>query len=61
MQGEYAEAEKLFELSQVIQEKVLGPEHVDLALLFNNRAGLLQRQVRDVHIFEENLAALISV
>lgn len=45
-QGRYAEAEPLYERSQAIREKILGPEHPDVATSLNNRAILLQRQVR---------------
>ena len=41
IQGKFAEAEPLYERSQVIREKVLGPEHPDVAQSLNNRAGLL--------------------
>ncbi|CAM9762259.1 unnamed protein product [Ectocarpus sp. 8 AP-2014] len=46
IQGKYAEAEPLYERSQAIQEKVLGPEHPDVATSLNNRAWLLESQVR---------------
>ncbi|CAN0382120.1 unnamed protein product [Ectocarpus sp. 8 AP-2014] len=42
IQGKYAEAEPLYERLQAIQEKVLGPEHPDVATSLNNRAGLLK-------------------
>ena len=45
-QGKYADAEPLYERCQAIEEKVLGPEHPSLAITLNNRAGLLQAQVR---------------
>lgn len=45
-QGKYAEAEPLYEKCQVIQEKALGPEHPELAATLNNRAGVLEAQVR---------------
>ncbi|CAM9138218.1 unnamed protein product, partial [Ectocarpus sp. 13 AM-2016] len=41
-QGKFEEAEPLFERSQAIREKVLGPEHPDVATSLNNRAGLLE-------------------
>ncbi|CAN0249525.1 unnamed protein product, partial [Ectocarpus sp. 13 AM-2016] len=44
VQGKYAEAEPLYERSQAVQEKVLGPEHSDVATSLNNRAGLLESQ-----------------
>ena len=45
-QGKYNEAEPLYERSQAIREKVLGPEHPDVAQSLNNRALLLKAQVR---------------
>ncbi|CAN0549492.1 unnamed protein product [Ectocarpus sp. 12 AP-2014] len=38
-QGKYDKAEPLYERSQAIREKVLGPEHPDVAQSLNNRAG----------------------
>ncbi|CAM9890934.1 unnamed protein product, partial [Ectocarpus sp. 12 AP-2014] len=43
-QGKYEEAEPLFERSQAIREKALGPEHADVARSLVNRAGLLRAQ-----------------
>lgn len=40
------EAEPLYERCQAIDEKVLGPEHPELAKTLNNRAVLLNKQVR---------------
>lgn len=51
LQGKYAEAEPLFERCQAIQEKVLGPEHPDLAVTLGNRALLLACQVRVKYTF----------
>ncbi|CAM9767971.1 unnamed protein product, partial [Hapterophycus canaliculatus] len=45
-QGKYAEAEPLYEQSRAKPEKVLGPEHLDVASLLYNRARLLRAQVR---------------
>lgn len=45
-QGKYAEAEPLYERSQAILEKVLGPEHPDVAKPLNDRVELLEKQVR---------------
>ncbi|CAN0570478.1 unnamed protein product [Ectocarpus sp. 12 AP-2014] len=39
-QGKYKEAEPLYERSQEIREKVLGPEHPDVAQSLDNRARL---------------------
>ncbi|CAB1119264.1 unnamed protein product [Ectocarpus sp. CCAP 1310/34] len=44
IQGKFTEAEPLYGRSQAIQEKVLGPEHPDVATSLNNRAGLLRAQ-----------------
>ncbi|CAN0557844.1 unnamed protein product, partial [Ectocarpus sp. 12 AP-2014] len=44
LQGKYEEAEPLYEQSQAIREKVLGPEHPDVAQSLNNRAVLLESQ-----------------
>lgn len=45
LQGKHSEAEKLYERGQAILEKVLGPEHPDLATTLNNRAQLFKTQV----------------
>lgn len=45
MQGNYTQAETLYERAQAIREKVLGPQHPDMADLLNNRAILLNLQV----------------
>ena len=52
-QGKLAEAERLYERCQAIDEKVLGSEHPDFAITLNNRAGLLRAQVRAVRNFQE--------
>ncbi|CAN0023190.1 unnamed protein product [Ectocarpus fasciculatus] len=44
--GKYAEAEPLYERYQAILEKVLHPEHPRVATSLNNRAQLLESQVR---------------
>ncbi|CAB1118953.1 unnamed protein product [Ectocarpus sp. CCAP 1310/34] len=44
VQGKHAEAEPLYERSQAIREKVLGPKHPDVAEVLNNRATLLKSQ-----------------
>ncbi|CAB1113194.1 unnamed protein product [Ectocarpus sp. CCAP 1310/34] len=51
-QGKYDDAEPLNERSQTIREKVLGPEHPDVAQSLNNRAGLLEAQVRAKRCFQ---------
>lgn len=53
IQGKYEEAEALFERSQAAREKVLGPDHLDVAESLNNRAGLWTAQVRAVIKFQE--------
>lgn len=45
-QSKCAEAGPLFERTQTIREKVLGPEHEDVADVLQNRALLLRQQVR---------------
>lgn len=45
-QGKHAESEALYERTQAIREKLLGPEHPDVATTLNDLAGLLERQVR---------------
>lgn len=47
-QGKYVEAELLYEKCQEIQKKVLGTEHPSFATTLNDRALLLERQVRAV-------------
>lgn len=51
IQGKYAEAEPLYERSQAIREKVLGPDHLDVATTLHNRAELLESQVRAASYF----------
>ncbi|CAN0092693.1 unnamed protein product [Scytosiphon promiscuus] len=46
IQGKYDDAEPLYERSQAIREKMLGPEHPDIAQSLNNRAWLLERQCK---------------
>lgn len=50
-QGEYAEAERLYEQAQVIREEVLGSEHPDVAASLNSRVGLLRAQVSAIQFF----------
>ena len=45
-QGDYEGAKPLYERSLAIREKVLGPDHPDVASSLNNLAGLLENQVR---------------
>ena len=47
-QGKFDEADPLYLRAIEIGEKTLGPDHPDLATLLNNRARLLQQQVRAV-------------
>ena len=42
-QGKYGQAEPLYERSQTIREKVLGPEHPAVAAVLNSRAGLFRK------------------
>ena len=48
-QGRYADAEPLYERSLAIREKVLGPNHTDVATSLNSLAGLYQEQGRYDH------------
>jgi tetratricopeptide (TPR) repeat protein len=45
-QGNYAEAEPLYQRSLVIMEKALEPEHPDIALSLNNLAELYRAEGR---------------
>lgn len=45
-QGKYQEAESLNKRSLAMRQKALGPDHPAVAESLNNRAGLLQKQVR---------------
>ena len=45
-QGDYEGAKPLYERSLAIREKVLGPDHPDVASSLNNLAMLLANQVR---------------
>ena len=53
IQGNYDEAGRLYERSLAIREKALGPDHPAVATTLNNRAGLLEAQVRAVKICQE--------
>lgn len=44
-QGKYVEAESLYERSQAIREQTMGVDHPDVAIVLNNRADLLEKQV----------------
>ena len=46
LQGKYDEAEPLYVRATEIREKVLGPDHPDVATALMSRAGLMQAQVR---------------
>ena len=43
-QGQYANAEPLYKRSLVIKEKVLGPDHPDVAVSLNGLAELYRMQ-----------------
>jgi tetratricopeptide (TPR) repeat protein len=45
-QGNYAEAEPLFQRSLAIREQALGPEHPDVATSLENYAALLRETGR---------------
>ena len=51
LQGKYDEAEPLYVRAMAIDEKVYGPDHPEVARDLNNRAELLQQQVRAVRCF----------
>lgn len=53
MQGKYEEAGPLYERSLAIREKALGPDHPAVATALNNRALLLNSQVRATRFFQE--------
>lgn len=46
-QGNFAEAEPLFERSQTIRLEKLGPDHPDVAEVLANRARTLESQVTE--------------
>ena len=46
LQGRYDEADGLYVRCIEVQEGALGPDHPELAVILNNRAILLRRQVR---------------
>ena len=46
-QGNYAQAEPLYQRSLAIREKVLGPEHPDVATSLENYADLQRKMKRD--------------
>ena len=51
IQGKYEEADSLHLRAIDIGEKKLGPDHPNLATWLNNRAGLLENQVRAIGSF----------
>lgn len=46
LQGKFEEADPLYLEGIEIGERTLGPNHPSLAVRLNNRAGLLESQVR---------------
>ena len=54
LQGKYDEAGQLYDRSLAIREKALGPDHPDVAQSLNNRALLLEDQVRVILIVSES-------
>ena len=50
-QGKYADADPLYKRTQEIWETFLGRDHPNAATILNNRAGLLESQVRVEGIF----------
>ena len=59
-QGSYGEATPKYRRSLAIREKVLGPDHPNVAISLNNLAGLLDIQVR-VGPWEVSDAPLLMV
>ena len=51
-QGKYAEAESLLKSAFAIAEKVLGPEHPDVALILENYTVLLRETDREAEAVE---------
>lgn len=49
-QGKFTEAGPLYERSQAILEKVLGPEQPQVAIVLSHRACLLSEQVKAIRI-----------
>ena len=60
-QGNFTEAEQLYERCQTIKEKVLGPDHPSLATTLNNRAGLLSIFVPPLAITPHVLIVLVAL
>lgn len=55
VQGKHAEAESLFKKTQDVFEHCLGQDHPDVATILNNRAVLLETQVRPAIYFHDCL------
>lgn len=53
VQGKYAEADLLYVRAIDIGERILGPDHRDLAAWLGNRASLLAKQARACRYLEE--------
>lgn len=47
-QGKFREAETHYERSLALREKVLGPEHPDVAISLSNTAALMIAQVKNI-------------
>ena len=54
IQGKDEEADPLYARATEIWERALGPEHPNVATVLNNRARLLEKQVRAVRMLQEN-------
>jgi CHAT domain-containing protein/Tfp pilus assembly protein PilF len=50
LQGKHGDAEKLYRRSLAVREKVLGPEHPDVATNLNNLAKVLQELGKDAQL-----------
>lgn len=61
VQGKYAEAESLHELSQAIRVKALGWEHADVAESLNNRGDLIMVQVTTIVFFRKMCVVICRV
>lgn len=59
-EGKYAKAEPLFKQALAIDEKALGPEHPDVAMMAENLAGVLRKLGREseAKVYEEQAARI---
>jgi tetratricopeptide (TPR) repeat protein len=61
-QGQYAEAEPLYQRALAIKEKALGPDHPDVATALNNVAALYKKTGREKEaaVMEKRAAAILA-